>query len=422
MSLTNQEISAFLESASQIGFSTKLQSREPNRHPQGMLNEIQEQQVRSVLTDFPEYIIPVFWSERTFIGQPYAGVESSEGDLLAAGYKVITEAGTRAGGQLPPYSVAAESNTFASRLSKRLTDLTNQSNTQKRFPYVGNYLGLAYVDGTIRGTSLQDGIVPGPRRQGWLAICRSSIVLVGFWTDVTPIEAWFQTFPDDNSIYTHDERTQFVNLVRIIPNDVDRCQLYVVAALPFSQIERTEATELIRYDGLAALLYSLHQLYWQAPSEISVALGKNEDIRCFPSVVRGLREMGQMSLINSALEDAFLRIEYGACVANGTGRNVDGSPVKTLWNSALGLAIQSGVDGRFFFVESNFSDLDTALSLIEAETSTTPTPARPQTTTSTNAQSLSDDVERLAALFQAGVLTDQEFAAAKAAVIQKWST
>lgn len=422
MPITSQDAEAFLKAASLLGFSAEIQTREPNRHPQGMLNEFQEQQFRSVLSDFPEYIIPVFWSESTFVGQPSPDVGTDAIELLAAGYTVITEAGTRAGGQLPPSASTSNSNTLTGILSKRFSNFIGQSNTQKPSPYVYNYLGVAYVDGTIRGTALQDGIVPGPRRQGWLAICRSSIVLVGFWTDVTPIDAWFQSFPNDNSIYTFEERNKYITLARFLPNDVERCQLYVVAALPFTQIEHIEAIELIRFDGLAALLYSLHDLYWTAPNDVTVSLHKDEEIRCFPNLVKQLREEGHMGLINTALEDAFERIEYGACVAGGTGRNGDGSAIKALWNSALGLAIQSQVDGRYFFVESNFSDLDNALSLIESEISGTSTSDSQRAAVSESVHGLTDDIERLASLFQAGVLTAEEFAAAKSAVIQKWSS
>ena len=107
-------------------------------------------------------------------------------------------------------------------------------------------------------------------------------------------------------------------------------------------------------------------------------------------------------------------------VASGTGNNVDEEPNKFLFTSALGLAMESSVDGTKIFVEAPFSEIDAAWELITHQINS----ARQESNTSAKQvapagekSDLAGELAKLASLHQSGVLSDDEFAAAKAAVI-----
>jgi hypothetical protein len=434
--LSDVEVRQFLESAKSIGFQTELAPREVNNHPQGVLTAEQESQLKAVLSDFPEYIVPIFWSERSFVGEVASSRTSTSEGMLRSGYQIISTAGTQVGEELPKANRSVAKEVLQNSLKREKTknafgafsavgkfiDKAEQSFGLKPDPYLENYMGWAYVDGTIRGTALQDGSVPGPRRQGWLAVCRNSISIIGFWTPITPQDAWFQWNSGFPNISAFDVRKIQIVYAQTLPKDVDSCELYTVASWNFDQIEKVALTELIRYDGLGALLYSLHPLYWQIPNLDSLSLSMNDDVRCFPALLKELNEMGAMNEFENALEGAFQRIEYGACVAGGTGRDSEFKALRNLFNSAAGISVQSAIDGKYIFLESNFSELDVAFDLIQNEISSKGKATASAQTGSDRDGSLSSDLERLAELFKSGILTDDEFSRAKSAAIQKWSS
>jgi hypothetical protein len=128
--------------------------------------------------------------------------------------------------------------------------------------------------------------------------------------------------------------------------------------------------------------------------------------------------IGDMFL--SEFDKACDEIMHGITVVSGTGVNKKGRPNRFLFTSALGLAFESSVDGTKIFVESPFIEIDTALDLIAHNIKST------NQESNTSAQQVSPvgekfdltgELAKLASLHKSGALSDDEFAAAKAAVI-----
>jgi hypothetical protein len=277
-------------------------------------------------------------------------------------------------------------------------------------PWDLDYMPWAYVDGTIRGTALQTYPDPSVRRQGWLMVGRKGIILVGLRTSLSPAMSFQMANPHFS---TRSPRQAHFSIATHVPNDVDGCQLFVEEFLQYTEIESVAQVELVRFDGLAAVLYALHH----AASRGAMAtptLTRGSDIVNFSEFIEGLVGVFKPMFRDEFIPAVFDRIHYGPNVANGTGVTSDGSPNLTLFNSALGLAVQSAKNGRQFFVESPFQELDAALSLIESEVQTaTNAPKVANSAPTSPASSLASELERLAALKQAGLLSDVEYSVAK---------
>jgi len=124
-------------------------------------------------------------------------------------------------------------------------------------------------------------------------------------------------------------------------------------------------------------------------------------------------------LMSIALDLTYPILLMGPHVVTGTGTDSEGNPVKSLLNSGLGIAIESSTQGRKVFIESPFSELDAALSLIEHGIESAPKSAAESTSRQPASSSLASELERLLTLHQSGALTAEEFAAAKAALLAR---
>lgn len=394
----------FLNTAGRLGFSQRLEPRGVNTHQLGTPTREQVGDLLAVSPDFAEFIVPVFWSRREFVGA-LAGDDSHDLALIKQGYEIISTAGAAEAARMPALPKKPDPSESRFRIKSK-----SESVTFPTEPWDLDYMAWAYVDGTIRGTALQTFPDPTVRRQGWLMIGRKGIVLMGFRTSLTPAMSFQMANP--NSVLRSPRQAHF-SVATHVPNDVDGCQLFVEEFLPYTEIESVAQVELVRFDGLAALLYALHYAACRGVMA-TPTLTRGSDIVNFSAFIDGLVGVFKPMFGDEYICAAFDRIHYGANVANGTGVTSKGSPNLTLFNSALGLAVQSAKNGRQFFVESPFQELDAALSLIESEIETAvEAPKVASSAPASPPSSLASELERLAALKQAGLLSDAEYSAAK---------
>jgi len=414
--VTNGEVSDFeyrdfLNSAARLGFSQRIEPRTANSHRLGRPTSQQVEDLLAVSPDFAEFIVPVFWSRQEFVGAIPRST-SDELTLVKQGHELISGAGVAEASRMPPIAkppAALEYRRFGKSKASEF-----QVPVGFYDPWNLDYMSRAYVDGTIRGTALQTATKANVRRQGWLLVGRTGIVLMGLRTNLTPAMAFSMTYPHERF---EDPRQAHFTIATHVPNDVEGCELYVEEFLKYEEIESISQVELVRFDGLAALLYMLH--FAQSKQCPTPLLTRGSDIVNFSAFLEGLVGVYKKWVPDEFIPAAFERIHYGVNVANGTGVDSNGYPKLILFNSALGIAVQSAKNARKFFLESPFQELDAAVSLIEseAEAATTTTREIAETTGAAPQSSLASELERLAGLKQAGLLTDAEYSAAKSKLL-----
>lgn len=407
--VSDSEYRDFLNSSARLGFSQRLEPRTTNSHRLGRPTPQQVEDLLAVSPDFAEFIVPVFWSRKEFVGAIPRST-SDELTLVKQGHELISGAGVAEASRMPPIAkppAALEYRRFGKSKASEL-----QIPVGFYDPWNLDYMSRAYVDGTIRGTALQTSPKENLRRQGWLLVGRTGIVLMGLRTNLTPAMAFSMTYPHQR--FENPRHAHFV-IATHVPNDVEGCELYVEEFLKYEEIESISQVELVRFDGLAALLYMLHFAEAHCPTP---PLTRGSDIVNFSAFLEGLVGVHKKWLPDEFIPSAFDRIQYGANVANGTGVDSNGYPKLFLFNSALGIAVQSAKTGRKFFLESPFQELDAAVSLIESQAdAATPTPEIAETAGAAPSSSLANELERLAGLKQAGLLTDAEYSAAKSKLL-----
>lgn len=399
----------FLKAARGFGFSQRLIPRGANSHQAGKPTFQQVENLLAVSPDFAEFIVPVFWSRQEFVG----AIPKSKSDhltLLKQGYELISSAGVAEASRMPPLVKGYEPP--VRRVGKKEIDRIFLNMPPNHWEV--DYMGWAYVDGTIRGTALQTTPNAYVRRQGWLLVGRKGIVLMGLRTNLSPAMAFQMNYPDET---LNNTRLTHIKIATNIPNDVEGCELYVEEFLKYEEIESISQVDLVRFDGLAALLYMLNHIKWIGVID-TPPLTYGSDIINFSAFHQGLPGGYRKLVRDNYIPAVFERIQYGANVVSGTGVDADGYPNLTLFNSALGLAVQSAANGRRFFLESPFQELDAALSLIESEVDAATTISEvAETTGAAASSSLASEIERLAALKQAGLLSDAEYSAAKSKLL-----
>ena len=401
--LTDNEKRDFLSCAAKLGFSTICEPRSSNLHPAGQLSTLQEQQISSVLSDYPEFIVPVYLSDIQFLG--LANLQGrSPLHLLQEGAKLVETAGWTVGDALGPTKWVARS-----------------------------YEDYAYVDCVLRGTSkLSENL----RRQGFLAVCRGGVAIVGISTTHTP------PHPDPYNLFKGDTHALARIAAQKLPPEAEGCKPYLVSFIPYERLEAVRTYELTRFDGLACLFYGFDNRT-HTPSDTlgrdifekqKRALSKAKLKLRFPygGTERLIREFNQLAchfadLVISNFNQACRRVEHGISVASGTGLGIDGEPRRILFSSALGIELESGIGGSSWFVESPFTELEAALDLVRHYVSGAPTTVSasvPHTSPTsepaneTEQQSTTEQLERLSSLYSSGMLSEAEFAAAKARLLE----
>ena len=385
--VTDGDLKGLLQLCESLGFRTDLVPRQPNDYR--TLDAQQNQALRAVLSDYAEFIVPVFWSHTEFVGLTDVGDVSSL-DLLRRGHQEIVNAGLIEGQSAPRPSWA-------------------------KSDYMP-YEEWAYARNSLSGFSTQAN-APGVRRQGYLVVGRQKVSVVGLHSDWEPSFDQVQTWGVPPKLL-RDPHWQYFQMSQLMPPEDLPMSIFVEKELGYGEIETIRPIELVRFDGLAAFL-SLAELN---------LVTQNEWVE--PSPRRSIAKLLKYADLYSPEEDpediitafcyACQNIEHGMNVASGTGNNVDEEPNKFLFTSARGLAMESSVDGTKIFVEAPFSEIDAAWELITHQINS----ARQESNTSAKQvapagekSDLAGELAKLASLHQSGVLSDDEFAAAKAAVI-----
>ena len=96
--VTDGDLKGLLQLCEGLGFRTDLVPRQPNNYR--TLDAQQNQALRAVLSDYAEFIVPVFWSHTEFVGLTDVGDVSSL-DLLRRGHQEIVNAGLIEGQSAP---------------------------------------------------------------------------------------------------------------------------------------------------------------------------------------------------------------------------------------------------------------------------------------------------------------------------------
>lgn len=424
--VTDVEFNQFLSSARSLDFevgrpfsSWSAKKRQVNRHACGTPTPFQEQLLRDLLSDYAEVFVPIIWSRRGFVGAVQKSGNLSELDLIKQGYSIILQAGgaksnykSAASTPTNPKDELAPVNTFTLRdglftLFDATLNFLGGGNFETDYIYeeqfkkpetIDNYRGKSYFDKIINWGALQDGEQNRIRRQGWLILCRKSLVIVGRRMPKVLI----------------DERVQNTDL-----ETVGHDQFFVEMDIPFKKIENLSPIELVRFDGLAMLLYVLHQINDDFGQYVSPNLTARGDLRNFPSFINNLRETKRFHMFTRSLSAVFDLVYPAANDASGNGVNQNVVSMRELFTSALGLLFQNPINGGKYFIESSFFELDVALGLIMKKIEGDPSKDEGKLIALKHQPSLSDELERLVSLKEKGFLTDDEFSDAKRALIQQ---
>jgi len=372
-----------LDFAKSVGFDIGLAARRPNQD--GALTPGQEQQIRAVLPDYAEFIIPVFWSPSDFVGAVADGKQTPH-EQLTLGMEIISAAS-----QFDPRSAPD-----------------------------------TYFRYNVSGISLQPQN-PVLRRQGFLAVCRESVAVVGAYSDFIPE----LTYGEMKVYHGMTEQLEAILKWKLPPAD---CTIGLEAHIPFNEIESVNSFELVRFDGLAAFLAAFDRKFSMEMGRdfakaLKKALKKAENPGSFVSQFSAYSELRANgpdyvdSFVSASFKNACEFQRFGVAIANGTGNDDNGLCAQTLFNSALGIVLEGSRSGLKFFAESPFSEIDAAFSLIQHGISSAKskpvTNAAQETVVHHVNTSLADELERLQALHKSGVLTEEEFTAAKTAVLSR---
>ena len=375
--------------ASLIDVPTDVVPRIANSHPAGKLSPQQEQTIRAVIPDNAEFIVPVFWSQSEFVGIPRDST-SSNIELTAVGERLIASIG--------------------------------------RYDAPDRYLRSV-----VSGVALQ---AEGVRRQGYFVIGRNGISIVGAFCDFVP-----RLTQADLSVFRDPESQTDVLYWRLPP---DGCGIQLVTHIPFSEIDDVDTIELCRFDGLAAFLAATSnssRTIRISERDVNKKLDKRQskierEIRK-KELAGGLFWSRIETMIQLHSEDpevvgryftySFQRAliafsELGLNVATGTGLVEPVTRRQCLLNSAIGVALRDSRNGLKYFLESPFSELDLALSILPNAMSgaeKTPEPPTHQISNSAPDDSFTAEVRKLNELRKEGLLTDDEFIAAKSALLRK---
>jgi len=395
---SDDELQSLLAVAEALNFKVDLTPRVANKHPKGQLTSVEYDQVRNILGDYAEFIIPVFWSRTEFVGS-VASPGASSLDLARLGHTEFATAALREGQAAPRPSWAKHN--------------------------YEPFESWAYVRNSVSGCAEQS---PGLRRQGFLAVCRKSVSVVSLNVDFQPTLDHVNTWGVTPS-QLRDPHWQHVALAGVRPPEYG--SITVEKVIAYNEIENVNTFNLARFDGLAAFLQAWNLIQLDGDKHFRKwQQGVNEQLSTFPAPIMEIVKLGiWMNAIPESVLDYFPplfqdvceSLTYGANVANGTGVDEQGQHCAHLFSSALGVAIESAVDGTKVFVESPFQELDTAVELINANREAVPKEAVSQSAQMSGGgakRDLAAELEKLASLRQAGILSDEEFTAAKAAVIK----
>lgn len=380
--IDDQKAQQFIEAAKRIGFSVDLADQTFNSYEFGNIHPDHEARIRGLLNDYSEFIIPVLWSNDRFVGHVIPQ-DGSAVELLKIGRRAI-------------YSLCLADGASAPRPSWAGKDAVL-------------FQKDAYLCRVLRGTAFQqDGLF----RQGYLAICRAGIAIIGIVTDWRPQL-------DAATVYVfRDPYDQYSILLKEKPKESANFEFQVLTYLRYAEIEEIERVDLVRFDGLAALLDSC-DVY-----NADKRLKKEFKRRDMPNgdVMSRLPYMADLAGFAEHVESNFWKVNqdltYGLNAVSGTGIDESGAYRKVLFLRATGLVFVNAINGSRFSVESIFADLDAGLDAMNHLVS----PRNQNMSSRSNAiaetgVSLSDELMKLLALKESGLLSEEEFQAAKSKLL-----
>jgi hypothetical protein len=207
----------------------------------------------------------------------------------------------------------------------------------------------------------------------------------------------------------------------------------------FNDISKVAASELLRFDGLATLLYATqgdyalqndhyrtfveNQLKRPLPpllhpgSTLPLYFPRNPlgDVHCAELFLSGLQDPFNFGdfFLHCFSHELSERVLAGWMPVVGTGMTPEGNFKMSTFNSSLGIELSSRQNMRSIYIESIFSELDFALQMIRERTSTSSVPENviPEN------QNFVEQLQQLTALRTSGALTEEEFSAAKARLL-----
>ena len=357
--------------ASNLGFSTEIVPRIANLHSGGKINAKQEHHIRSILPDNAEFILPIFWSQTEFVGVP-CDSNSSALDFISRGIYEIGKCHRK-----PGYET-----------------------------------GERYLRSVVSGVALQANRL---RRQGFFVIGRKSISIVGAVCD-------FVSNPDLSYLSARPDEKDHWRFMEMPP---DWCNIEAMVNIPFSELGEINTIELCRFDGLAEFLsFKEDRFLAKHISKRLEKIGRNTE-----DAIETLTELSNEypQEVRTAFGDKFeylseMFLHRGLNVVTGTGLTESTKPRLCLLNSALGAVINDSRNGVKYFLESPFSELEMALSILPNAMSSAneiPEPPTHQISNSIPDDSFTAEVRKLNELRVEGLLSDDEFAAAKSALLRK---
>ena len=373
-----------------LGFSQEIATRGSNSYSNGQLDPSQEEEIRRILSDNAQFIVPVTWSRNEAIG---LNVEKSITltEAIGLGWDILLQASS--------HEIANYRNhkTWRNEPDWDLLD--------------------SYIHSSLRGTTISsDGFL----RQGYLVVCKEGISIVALHTDWTP-ESELQRKQEGLNYQLYDLEEAMMAMHRMLPPSSAQYFVKEVTYIPYSEIQNLAQQDVMRLDGFAALMATFSnnryapdgsrkfRKAWLADTDREAGhrtpLHKLIDLADeFPNEVVQLFEV---------FED---RISYGLTPVSGTGLT-DGVPTRNLFSWGLVANIVDARRGTGLVVESIFNELDTALALIaDLSNSAGQTQShlkslsREETSPSTD---LAVQLQKLSELHASGALTDEEFTNAK---------
>jgi hypothetical protein len=437
--ITIDQFAAVGETAERLGFDCNFQSRTANVRHEWLADPRFDTTIREMLPDFLEYVIPVEFIIDGPVGFPISEL-SSVPDAIAKTYELMETA----------------------RINFAQAVATN-GNGAGRHDY-------AYLHGNLRGTSrLRDGSL----RAGFLAVCREGVAVIGLQTEWEP--------QSETNQYGYRLTNHLGLALEELMPDGTICFPFVRTYVRFDEIEDVRTSEMCRVDGLVALLYVLnprpYAVNWmktqfsengefirefadvfmevsgeyepernekrflerdRAPSERLKSFQLWDEVNSLPSPLENFLTIAQRFNSNVDFLRAFARQLYDNAVlhyifnglpnSGGPGFAEDGGYRAALFSSSLVLTIQSKQTGLTWAVQSSFNEIDAAIDLLKhmcessrnnySSATFVGDSSQAQSTFDQNTQlDLVDQIERLVALHERGLLTDEEFLSAKRRLI-----
>ena len=436
--ITIDQFAAVGEVAQSLGFDCNFQSRTANVRHEWLDDPRFDTTIRELLPDFFEYLIPIEFTIDGPVGFPISEL-SSVPDAIAKTYGLMETARINFA-----QAVAAD------------------PNGAERYDY-------AYLHGNIRGTSrLSDGSL----RAGFLAVCREGVAVIGLQTQWEP--------RGRQNPHVMMTEISLASVLEDLMPEGTTCFPFLRTYIRFDEIEDIRTSEMCRVDGLVALLYALNPrpnvIDWmktqfgensqfiqefadvfmevsgeyrpegtggflRRPPNSSERLKRYclwDDVNSWPSSLENFLTIAHRFTSDVDSLRAFARTFYDNTVFNyifnglpssaGPGFAENGGYRAALFNSSLVLTVQSKQTGLTWAVQSSFNEIDAAVDLLKhmceesrnnrSSTTFAGDSSQVQSTFEQNSQlDLVDQIERLVALHERGLLTDEEFLSAKRRLI-----